>query len=108
MNTCGGWESVRVSVRQRVGVRAFETWFSGLEGAVAGDTLVLRCPDPFVRSWIAGRYGEILREAAGGRTVEYRVVDEALTRPAAAEPRAPATRAPRAAAPARGNSARGG
>ena len=102
MNTCGGWESVRVSVRQRVGVRAFETWFSGLEGAVAGDTLVLRCPDPFVRSWIAGRYGEILREAAGGRAVEYRVTGEAVTRPAPAERRAtspPVAAAVRSAAP---------
>lgn len=97
MNTCGGWESVRVSVRQRVGVRAFETWFSGLEGAVAGDTLVLQCPDPFVRSWIAGRYGEILREAAGGRAVEYRVDGEAVTRPAPVERHA--TTAPAAAAP---------
>lgn len=108
MNTCGGWESVRVSVRQRVGVRAFETWFSGLEGAVAGDTLVLRCPDQFVRSWVAGRYGEILREAAGGRAIEYRVAGEPGSSPTPAEERAAPPRraragpapAPRAAAQA--------
>ena len=105
MNTCGGWESVRVSVRQRVGVRAFETWFSDLEGAVAGDALVLRCPDQFVRSWIAGRYGEVLREAAGGRAVEYRVVGESAGGAALAGERAVEPRRVRAGpAPAPGRS----
>ncbi len=86
MNTCGGWESVRHAVRQRVGLRAFDTWFSALDGQVEGRTLVVRCPDGFVKSFVEGRYGAVIAEAAGpDRAVEYRLSDEPAAR-AAVEP----------------------
>jgi len=73
MNTCGGWEAVRLSVRRRIGARAFDTWFGSLDGTLDGDRLVVECPDAFVRSWVQGRYDDALREAARGRRIEYRV-----------------------------------
>ena len=75
MNTCGGWDAVRERVRQRVGVRAFEAWFEGLHGTLDDQTLVIDCPDAFVRDWIKGRYGEVLEAAAPGvRSIRYRAV----------------------------------
>ena len=41
MNTCGGWEAVRLSVRRRIGARAFDAWFGALEGTLVGDRLVV-------------------------------------------------------------------
>ena len=79
MNACGGWESVRKSVRQRVGLRAFDTWFGALDGRVEGRTLVVRCPDGFVKNFVEGRYGAVIAEAAGPeRVVEYRLSDPAV------------------------------
>ncbi len=75
MNTCGGWEAVRLSVRRRIGARAFDAWFGSLEGTLVGDRLVVECPDAFVRSWVQGRYDGALREAARGRRIEYRVLE---------------------------------
>ena len=60
MNTCGGWEAVRQSVRQRIGARAFDAWFGSLEGEIEGATLSIRCPDRFSRDWIRSRYGAVL------------------------------------------------
>ncbi len=73
MNTCGGWEAVRQSVRQRIGARAFDAWFGSLEGEIEGATLSIRCPDRFSRDWIRGRYADVLVEAAQPLAIEYRV-----------------------------------
>ena len=86
MNTCGGWEAVRQSVRQRIGARAFDAWFGSLEGEIAGGTLSLRCPDRFSRDWIRGRYASVLAEAAHPLAIEYLVAaPEPAEEPAADE-----------------------
>jgi len=66
MTELGGWEAVRVAVRQRVGEGAFRAWFEGLEGRVVGGDLVIDCPDRFSSDWIRRRYGEAIEEVAGG------------------------------------------
>jgi len=66
MTELGGWEAVRVAVRQRVGEGAFRAWFEGLEGHVVGGDLVIECPDRFSSDWIRRRYGEAIEEVAGG------------------------------------------
>jgi chromosomal replication initiator protein len=66
MSELGGWEAVRVAVRQRVGEGAFRAWFEGLEGRVVGGDLVIECPDRFSSDWIRRRYGEAIEEVAGG------------------------------------------
>ena len=73
MNTSGGWEAVRQSVRQRIGARAFDAWFGSLEGEIEGATLSIRCPDRFSRDWIRGRYADVLVEAAQPLAIEYLV-----------------------------------
>ena len=84
MNTCGGWEAARERVRQRVGVRAFGTWFSEVSGDLRERVLVLECPDVFVRDWLAARYGDVLRESAPeAQRVELRVAGEGARAPAA-------------------------
>ena len=78
MNTCGGWEAVRLSVRQRIGARAFDAWFRTLDGEIEGDSLVIHCPDRFIRDWIRGRYGQVIADAAAPiQSIEYRVGDAA-------------------------------
>lgn len=73
-----GWEAVREAVRQRIGVAAYEAWFRSLEGALEGDTLVLRCPDRFSRDWVRERYGPVIQEITPQlRRIEYRIDPEA-------------------------------
>ena len=99
MNTCGGWEAVRASVRQRIGARAFDTWFGPLGGAIEGGVLVIECPDRFVRDWIRGRYEPVLREAAPELAIDYRLRGTALSADpdAAARPAPTTEQTPRAA-----------
>jgi chromosomal replication initiator protein len=76
-------------VRQQIGARAFDQWLGGVEGRVEGDVLVLDCPDAFVRSWVQGRYGDMIRDASPVASVEYRVPGRSAERPAPSEPEAP-------------------
>ena len=74
MTQLGGWEAVREAVRQRIGVPAYEAWFRTLEGALEGETLVLRCPDRFSRDWIQERYGGVIEEITPHvRRIEYEI-----------------------------------
>ena len=92
MTKFGGWEAVREAVRQRIGVAAYEAWFRSLEGALEGETLVLRCPDRFSRDWVRERYGPVIQEITPQlRRIEYQIDPESgragpVSRPA--EPRA--------------------
>jgi chromosomal replication initiator protein len=80
--TTGGWEIVRAAVEQRIGGAAFEAWFRGLDGALEGETLVLRCPDRFTRDWLRTRFGQTIEECApAARAIEYRVDPSAAARP---------------------------
>jgi chromosomal replication initiator protein len=88
MDSAGGWDAVLTSVRHKLGASAYRAWFTGLEGTVDHDTLVVECPDRFSRDWIRERYDALLREAAAGvERVEYRVKPGA--RSGSAEVRAP-------------------
>ncbi len=72
MESAGGWEAVRRSMRERLGRAAYEAWFENLEARTEGERLVLVCPDRFSREWIQRRYGEVLATAAKAyRSVEY-------------------------------------
>jgi chromosomal replication initiator protein len=74
MESAGGWDAVRRSVRERLGRAAYEAWFENLEGRSEGDRLVLLCPDRFSREWIQRRYGDVLKSAAEAyRSVEYEI-----------------------------------
>ena len=74
MESAGGWEAVRRSMRERLGRAAYEAWFENLEARSEGDRLVLVCPDRFSREWIERRYGAVLTSAAEAyRSVDYEI-----------------------------------
>jgi chromosomal replication initiator protein len=65
----GGVGSVQEAIRRRIGSAAWSAWFRDLRWREEGDRVIVECPDPFTRSWILSRYGEVLDEAAPGHTL---------------------------------------
>jgi chromosomal replication initiator protein len=82
MSEPGGWDVVRAGVREQIGPRAYDAWFRTLEGEVAGERVVVRCPDRFSRDWIRERYGDVLRRVApDGAQIAYEVSAREAPRP---------------------------
>ena len=87
------WALIRTQLREAVPDSTFEIWLAPLTPrAVVGDTLVVAAPDE-IRSWVADRYGPVLRSCAAtvlGPQTEVDVVSP----DAAVADRPPATPVP--------------
>ncbi len=76
------WDQISLSLEKRLAPGHYQLWIKPLQGCLENDTLVLRAPNEFVRTWIQDRMLDKIRDAAA-ETLGY-VPDLDLGAPQAA------------------------
>lgn len=63
MNLLESWKNKKELIRERVGLSAYETWFSSLQiKEKEGGGLVIEAPDEFFKNWIVEHYLTIIKD----------------------------------------------
>ncbi|MFH1360756.1 MAG: chromosomal replication initiator protein DnaA [Candidatus Omnitrophota bacterium] len=84
MDLIAAWKDIQSSLREKVGVTTYETWFSSLSAKEKNpSTLIIGAPDEFFKNWIIEHYGRVIKESFDGIsskniTIEFEVNPQIL------------------------------
>ncbi len=70
------WNRCLESIREKVSKQSYQTWFEPIKPQhYEENTLTIQVPNPFFREWLAGNFGDVIKEVIAKEIGPYTIIN---------------------------------